>query len=141
MSQTLFQLNARVQAFDVEGEMEVLLRKAEPKIIEANQAQMYAGFRADGTSIEPEYTPFTIKKKKDKGHPSDRVTLKDTAAMYNAMKLDDSDPYKVISTDIKFKSLMNKYGEETMGLDQSDMGKITDEDLTPGITKAFQAFL
>lgn len=138
MGQTIFELYDRVKGFDLQEEINKLIKESEPEIVEMNQEQMFAGFRSDGSSIDPEYTSYTKKLKAKRNQPVDRVTLKDTGSFYKLMKLEGM---KVISTDEKFDSLKSKYGENIMGLDETDMDKITDDKLTPGITKAFQAVL
>jgi hypothetical protein len=138
MGQTIFELYDRVKAFDVEEEIKKLVKESEPEIIEMNQEQMFAGFRSDDSSISPEYTSYTKKLKAKRNQPTDRVTLKDTGSFYKLMKLDGM---KVISTDEKFDSLKSKYGDSIMGLDKTDISKLTDDKLNPGITAAFQAIL
>ena len=54
-------------------------------ILDANRDQLFAGKDKQGKEIIPEYTPTTISIKKEKGQPTDRVTLKDTGEWHRSL--------------------------------------------------------
>lgn len=93
------------------------LRKNESEIIEQQQIQMQAGQDSQGQQIRPAYTPFTKRMKREKGQPTDRVTLKDTgdfyAKQYAAFK---ADHLEIRSRDKKSPALVEKYGSAIFGL-------------------------
>lgn len=49
--------------------------------------QHEAGERSDGSAIDPPYTPYTVRIKKQKGQPTDRVTLEDTGDYHAEMRV------------------------------------------------------
>jgi hypothetical protein len=139
---TIFDLNKQVQAFDLMATLADAVKEAESEIVDANREQLYAGFKADGSSITPEYTPYTVKRKNDKGQVSNHVTLKDTGEFYKGLKIEiKNNDFEIVSPWSKFNELRAKYGNEITGLDQIDMAKITDEKLTPFVTTEFQKVL
>lgn len=54
-------------------------------ILDANRDQMFEGMDKNGKEIIPEYKPMTIDIKKEKGQPTDRVTLKDTGEWHRSL--------------------------------------------------------
>ena len=54
-------------------------------ILDANRDQLFSGKDKQGKEIIPEYTPTTITIKKEKGQPTDRVTLKDTGEWHRSL--------------------------------------------------------
>lgn len=82
--------------------------------------QLYnKGIRGDGVSLG-EYSPFTIKIKKQKGQPVDRVTLKDEGDFYKSFTFEGEGlQYKVMAEDEKDKTnkaLSEVYGESIIEL-------------------------
>ena len=51
------------------------------------QEQLYQGRDSKGIDIKPAYADSTIKIKKRKGLPADRVTLFDTGDFYNSLEV------------------------------------------------------
>ena len=97
------------------------------------------GIRADGTPITPEYTPFTISIKREKGQPTDRVTLKDTGEFYDSFVayvdssadiIINSNPLKVDENGLE-TNLLFKYGEKVEGLTQQNLDIITQKLIVP----------
>ena len=86
-------------------------------ILDANRSQMMLGLDKLGNEILPEYTPFTIEIKKEKGQPTDRVTLKDTGDFHREMFMKvDSTSIFIDSNDEKTEKILKKYdaGSETI---------------------------
>jgi hypothetical protein len=91
--------------------------------------QLFKGIDSTGRdldSIGGSYSPLTIEKKKDKGQPYDRVTLKDTGAFYESFKVN---PYKggfSISADaIKDQDdLTKEWGDEIIGLTDASRNEL-----------------
>lgn len=94
----------------------------ESQILDLNRRQMFAGNDANGNAITPEYTPFTVSIKQEKGQPFDRVTLNDTGAFYQSMFLQPFDNgFEFEATDEKTAELKEKYGENILGIAESDL--------------------
>jgi len=86
--------------------------------------RLFSGQNADGSWVEPPYTPFTVELKEEKGQPTDRVTLKDTGDFYEGFIVErKGDVVIFTSTDWKTNALVEKYGDAIFGLstfDQAD---------------------
>ena len=88
-------------------------------IAETNADQMFAGLRADDTEIGDEYPykPFTIAIKKEKGQPTDRVTLKDTGEFHRSIFVKFEGDKIIIDSDNDLRDkLVKKYGAKIFGL-------------------------
>lgn len=80
-----------------------------------------------GGFIEPPYTPFTVRKKIEKGQESDFVTLQDTGDFAKGVKaIVGGDFVEMDSTDSKSGDLKDKYGEEIFGIDDFTIRQIQD---------------
>ena len=88
-------------------------------IADTNADQMFAGLRADDTEIGDEhpYKPFTIAIKKEKGQPTDRVTLKDTGEFHRSIFVKFEGDKIIIDSDNDLRDkLVEKYGATIFGL-------------------------
>lgn len=100
-----------------------------------NREQLFKGKRSDDTDIEPDYTPLTIKIKKAKSQPTDRVTLKNTGAFYSSIKAKvQADSVKINATDSKTIKLETKYKKEIIGITLSNR-KLIASRLAPDMAK------
>lgn len=80
------------------------------EIVDLNREQLNSGRYADGSSIQPEYTPLTKWLKQQKGQPTDRVTLRDTGEFQSKMFLQiRGDEFSMLSSDDKYLALKQKY--------------------------------
>ena len=62
--------------------------KANEQVVKQLQTeQLYSGTTNKGDDIKPFYADSTIKRKRRKGQPFDRVTLKDTGDFYDSLNL------------------------------------------------------
>lgn len=96
-------------------------------IAETNADQMFAGLRADDTDIEPAYKPFTIAIKKEKGQPTDRVTLKDTGEFHRSIFVKFEGDKIIIDSDNDLRDkLVEKYGATIFGLTDENKQIIRD---------------
>lgn len=105
--------------------MEAITMDAEDTIIDMNISQMYdKGEKRTGEKITPEYAPATVQIKKKKGQPTNRVTLRDTFAFQSSIWVQYYvDSFEIKADDWKTEQLVQKYGEEILGL-QDPMVKI-----------------
>jgi hypothetical protein len=91
--------------------------KFERDILNWNKEQLYAGIDAKENDLQPDYTPYTVSIKQQKGQPTDRVTLYDTGDFYNSFFLINAGTQlEVYATDWKRNKLFKKYGPELFGL-------------------------
>lgn len=97
------------------------------------------GIRSDGSDIKPDYTPFTISIKQEKGQPTDRVTLKDTGDFYDSFVafvdssadiIINSNPIKIDESGLE-TNLLFKYGEKIEGLTEQNLDIITRKLIVP----------
>ena len=103
----------------IPNQVEQCLKTNEEEIINLQQDQLYAGERSDGSKITPYYKPFTIKKKKEKKQPFDRVTLYDQGNFYAGFKtkyFSGQSKLDIFNTDSKSKDLIGDYGKNIIGL-------------------------
>ena len=102
---------------DYYKELIKILESLAKTISETNADQMFAGLRADDTEIEPAYKPFTIAIKKEKGQPTDRVTLKDTGEFHRSIFVKFEGDKIIIDSDNDLRDkLVKKYGATIFGL-------------------------
>ena len=117
---------AALEAWDRETERHVIAeaKAFEPEILDWNtEEQLFnLGQDATGQAITPPYRPFTVMMKRQKGQPTDRVTLKDTGAFHRSFRIAWQDTeFSIEATDAKTYKLTQAYGPEIFGLD--DAGK------------------
>lgn len=93
------------------------MKQTKKDFVEWQQEQLNAGKKKSGGRIKPEYRPATVKIKKMKGQPYDRVTLKDTGFFHSTIFLVvGQNDFGVTSTDRKGPWLVDKYGDSIFGL-------------------------
>ena len=121
MSITLHELQRRLKGFDVRAVVVETITETAPDIIKLNQGQLFIGRRADGHQIEPEYADITVRLKKLKGQPYDRVTLRDTGAFWDEIIVRNitANSYTVDDTNEKSDRLIKKYGGQILGLSKA----------------------
>lgn len=83
------------------------------------QEQLFAGKRKDTRDISPFYAPATVRQRRKKGLPTDRVTLKVTGFFYDSIYLvvkRQERTFSGFSSDPKSKWILQRYGDKIMGL-------------------------
>jgi hypothetical protein len=102
-------------------------------IIQANQDQLFLlgedsnGVKLYSFSPAQPYSPFTIKEKRLKGQPTDRLTLKDTGDFYDSFVvipaldgfIQDADAEKDDT------NLFEQYGVNVLGLNEFNMDRLS----------------
>lgn len=95
---------------------EVISKKFKVKILDyIRDRQLFdKGIDGKGNKLTPEYKPFTIAIKRQKGQPTDRVTLSDTGSFYDGFDLifTDQNSIGVFSRDSKTPEIIEKYGSD-----------------------------
>ena len=127
----LFRSVRSAQALDVDRMFDAILtdKGLQDFILKLNKDQLFAGEDSLGISLESiggSYSAFTIEAKKNKGQPTNRVTLKDTGKYYDSYTLDlgkgffaiDSDPIRGDT------NLEEEWGDNLEGLQDENLQKI-----------------
>lgn len=114
---TATELLNKVLSIDIDAAAELSTEDSAPDLVKAQQDQLYAGLLSTGQPIVPLYRPTTIARKRGKGQPTDRVTLKDTGAYYKGIIVDVRGENIIITNaDSKAGKLEDKYGPDILGL-------------------------
>lgn len=150
----IFELNTRVQGFDLMNVITDILKDNSELIIEVNKDQMYSGKTSKGEYIRPYYSENPYFKKPgaalryaqwkakitpDSRRPLDVPNLYVVGKFYGQLKYDPVNWTVGSSGNLADKVL--SVHENVLGLSPENMGKITDEVLTPSVTKQLQAIL
>ena len=101
-------------------------------ILDENRSQLFDGLDKEGKEIVNEqggkYSPTTIIIKKEKGQPTDRVTLRDTGDWQDAMFLEvKGNEILTDSSDWKTDELLKKYDRNMntiLGIPETSKTKI-----------------
>ena len=104
----------------------------ETRIVEMIQIQLWNGKNGAemgcmyGDIIRPFYKPSTIRAKRRKGQPFDRVTLYDKGNFYRRMRVyySKTEGLYIKSTDPKNDKLIKKYGPEIFRLDRANFNAL-----------------
>lgn len=71
------------------------------------------------------YRPLTIRIKKEKGQPVDRVTLRDTGDFQSSFYLEvGNEQFEIKANDWKTDDLIKKYGREILGLTDKNLSEL-----------------
>ena len=101
------------------------------------QEQLFLGKNSKGIDIKPAYANSTIKIKRKKGLPTDRVTLFDTGDFYRSLEIIAGSNEAIIRTVISYSVfLVNKYAD-ILGLDKESWTKFLADKTIPTIKKNF----
>lgn len=104
--------------------------------------QMYSGYDGRGKKIEPEYTPFTVSIKRQKGQPTDRVTLRDTGDFHSSLRVEfDEGGFYVTSDDSKAAELLEKYGTNIFRLSNQNLTILIREYIRPVFAEKLKELL
>jgi len=87
--------------------------------------QLYQGMNGNGDRIRPSYANSTIKRKKKKGQPYNRVTLKDEGDFYEGFFVEYGEKdFTLQGDDEKTKYLVHRYGRNIFGLTEKSIGDL-----------------
>lgn len=136
-------LNAlRLRKSDMNEIAQQVVRYYQDDVIEMNKEQLEVGQYASGEQITPAYAPYTVKKKREEGKVSDRVTLEDTGAFYKSIYLGaQKSGYYVYASDIKTAELEAKYSDGNsilFGLNERNKDKFRQLALTLFANKYYE---
>lgn len=100
------------------------VRNFEKLVLDLNRnAQLFkAGRNGEGLRITPAYAPETVRIKRKKGQPTNRVTLRDTGDFHGSFIVEyDVDQFTIYAEDPKTRFLVERYGPEILGLDDDSV--------------------
>lgn len=142
--QSIIDLKNRVQNFDTNLNNGLYIREIINEgmttafIIDANtEEQLYEkGINRLGISIMDyrPYTPLTISIKREKGQPTNRVTLRDEGDFQSSFYLEVGDnQFEIKASDWKTDSLIRKYGREILGLTDENISILIRDYIYPDL--------
>ena len=101
------------------------------------QEQLYEkGINALGVHISDymPYKPLTIRIKKMKGQPTDRVTLRDEGDFEKSFYLSvNNKEFEIKASDWKAEDLVKKYGKDILGLSEDNKNELVKSYIIPAI--------
>jgi hypothetical protein len=107
---TITEIMKRLEGLDVMQAAADSIDDTREDLIRHQLEQMFAGQNSKGREIKPFYRPSTIARKRKKGQPTDRVTLKDTGSFYGGVFVDvRKDTFVIDSTDPKSAAIAERY--------------------------------
>lgn len=107
----------RFESLDVVHIAAQSMRETKQDFLEWQKEQMFAGKKRTGGDIRPFYKPATVRIKRKKGQPYDRVTLEDTGFFQSSIFFVVKEPViSITSSDVKSKHLEEEYGPNIFGL-------------------------
>lgn len=128
---------------NINNYMEDITRSIEDEIKELNVHQQYdLGQDRYGNEIRPEYAESTIRYKRRKGQPTDRVTLQDTGQYHDTFKIRYEDEgFELYANDWKAGFLDKKYGKEIYGLQDEAARELADQVYQPRMIQKLKNLL
>jgi len=114
------------------------VRLNEKEIIKLNtDEQLFKkGVDSNGNKLSPPYRPKTVRIKRKKGQPFNRVTTRDTGDFHESFFLDmKKGEFEIMAGDNKTRALLRKYGKEVLGLTDDSLQRaieIIEEDFFNG---------
>jgi len=107
---------------------------------QVNRQWFDEGEMADGTKIKPlnkpykVYSQFTVKKKRSKGQPTDRVTWKDTGRFHASVRILVLEDRFIIEVDPSaYRKLVAQYGEGGIGIQDIYLREFANKRIMPEI--------
>ena len=115
--------------------LEAATMEAEDMILEMNMSQLYdSGEKSNGVRITPEYAPSTVQRKKKKGQPTNRVTLRDSFDWQSSFFIHyNPDGFEIKAADWKTEILKKRYGDEILGLQDEMVNILCDDVYIPAL--------
>jgi len=102
----------------------------------ANEQMYNKGQDSKGSIIRPAYKPMTVRIKKQKGQPTNRVTLRDTGRFHKTLIVTPKEDYVEITSDVPYaKYLFKKYGSDVLGIQEELLKEFVIRYVVPNIKK------
>jgi len=135
-----------LSAFDFMKEQEAIIVSNQDKIADLQAIQLFTGIDSQGEQIMLKdnapwgfgYRPYTMIRKEQKGQVYDRVTWRDTGALYRSLVTKISNgQFTVVSKggsndeEEKYQTMLERSGEEVLGLTESSRKEFAEDVLLP----------
>ena len=115
--QTALTILKKLESIDVGEAARVSITNTKDYAVAQQKLQLFQGIGADDLKIIPSYSAKTKRIKITKGQPIDRVTLRDTGAFYQGIRIDVvGEVIRTDSIDKKSQDLQGRYGGEIFGM-------------------------
>lgn len=101
------------------------------------------GVDGTGTRLDEfaPYTAYTIRVKREKGQPTDRVTLRDEGDFHNSIDVVFAgEGFEIIARDTKTEALKTKYGKEILALTDAHFNELAHDYVAPAIHKILRDY-
>lgn len=109
------------------------------------RVQLYEqGINSDGDKIADyaPYRPVTVQIKLMKGQPTNRVTLYDEGDFHASFRVIANDiSFLIDATDYKTEKLLDKYGEQILGLTDDNLNELVWEYIYPELMNNLKTLL
>lgn len=141
---TIRNLEYRLRKFKpvLESALREEIRNHEDVITGLIQTQLWMGVDGYGNEIKPPYTLTTVRYKKKKHQPYDRVTLYDTGDFYKSLRVEiEEDGFRIVSDDEKAQDLLDRYGEKVFRLMNESLMEIVRVYLRPALEKRMKEYV
>lgn len=143
---TILQIRERVAKVDIPFISSESIEQTRDVIIQNQKDQLFAGQDNEEHPIHRQgkpggyiYAERTIREKRRKGQPIDRVTLRDTEEFYKGIFVDvREDIYVTDSVDFKTAKLIENYTARIFGLGPKRKQEWVDVSLRPVFIKNFK---
>ena len=123
-----------------------IVRENESVVLELNtQNQLYdKGINSLGIDISS-YAPYkqvTVRIKRGKGQPFNRVTLRDTGDFHRSFYVElFPDSFSIQSTSVLTRELVKKYGDSIFGLTDDNIGYLSEIIILPSLLSRIKILL
>lgn len=99
-----------------------IIKENEDLVIQMNVDNLFAGIKNNGERIVPPYAASTVKRKKRKGQPFNRVTTRDQGDHHESIFIKyKEDEFELDASDFKKQYLVRKYGSDLYGLTEANI--------------------
>jgi hypothetical protein len=112
----------RVRRINVPEAAQKAIQRTGSVYSDLQREQLFQGLSQNDEPIVPPYSGSTVSRKKKKGQPYDRVTLRDTGSYYSGISIEvTGDKIIIGSSDEKDADLSKRYGRNLLGLGPGKM--------------------
>ncbi len=119
---------------NLEAEAVHIVEAKSESISEIVRGQLLKGLDGSGKAIKPKYSPETIRSKKKKGQPTNKVTLFDSGDFHNSFFTQAKGQfYSIFSKDHKAPFLFENYGENILTPTKENNSKVNLKIVLPGL--------
>lgn len=133
----------KLEQFNWGAELETIVTTNTDALVQLQELQLYEGIDSKGSQITLDgrgYSKKTFEIKTAKGQPTDRVTWKDTGALYSSLEAiltSNSITFTSVSEEVKFNIMIERSGPDVIGLDEEKRLQFATNITLPAIKQIF----